>query len=197
MNIYGHIPGYIPRLSPPSRNRTTRSSFSYLLFFFRPIDKTLLASPVSLALTLSTSLKSTDHFPTALNLVLRLLGLDAHAHCLSTMKALIRPVSIHAASSPIETIVFFFVLSTLAYFHVLSAIKHSSFFAPTSLPPLRPSHALWHNGDWATVQESEWHSTLAHPSHVPAVDLQQLVMSFDARTAKKVYFSYPCLIYMH
>ncbi|KAF8271883.1 hydroxymethylglutaryl-coenzyme A reductase-domain-containing protein [Lactarius quietus] len=100
------------------------------------------------------------------------------------MRALIRPISTHAASSPIETIVFFFVLATLAYFHVLSAIKHSSFFAPTSLPPLRPSHALWHNGDWATVQESEWYS--AQRSHVTAVDLQQLVMSFDARTAKKI-----------
>ena len=111
------------------------------------------------------------------------------------MRALIRPISVHAASSPIETIVFFFVLATLAYFHVLSAIKHSSFFAPTSLPPLRPSHALWHNGDWVTVQESEWYS--AHRSHVTAVDLQQLVMSFDARTAKKVDFSHSCLIYVH
>ena len=111
------------------------------------------------------------------------------------MRALIRPISIHAASSPIETIVFFFVLATLAYFHVLSAIKHSSFFSPTSLPPLRPSHALWHNGDWVIVQESEWYS--AHRSHVTAVDLQQLVMSFDARTAKKVYFGYSCLIFAH
>jgi len=100
------------------------------------------------------------------------------------MRALIRPISIHAASSPIETIVFFFVLATLAYFHVLSAIKHSSFFAPTSLPSLRPSHARWHNGDWATVQEGEWYSALR--SHVTTVDLQQLVMSFEARTAKKI-----------
>jgi len=37
------------------------------------------------------------------------------------------PISIHAASSPIETIVFFFVLAMLSYFHVLAAIKHSSF----------------------------------------------------------------------
>jgi hydroxymethylglutaryl-CoA reductase (NADPH) len=109
------------------------------------------------------------------------------------MRAVIRPISIHAASSPIETIVFFFVLATLAYFHVLSAIKHSSFFAPTSLPPLRPSHARWHNGDWATVQESEWYTALR--SHVTAVDLQQLVMSFEARTAKKVYLTCSCLIY--
>ena len=39
----------------------------------------------------------------------------------------IRPISIHAASSPIETIMFFFVLAMLLYFCVLAAIKHSSF----------------------------------------------------------------------
>jgi len=37
------------------------------------------------------------------------------------------PISIHAASLPIETIVFFFVLAMLLYFHVLATIKHSSF----------------------------------------------------------------------
>jgi hydroxymethylglutaryl-CoA reductase (NADPH) len=103
------------------------------------------------------------------------------------MRALIRPVSIHAASSPIETIVFFFVLATLAYFHVLSAIKHSSFFAPTTLPPLRPSHVLWRGDEWTNVPESEWKGALDYPSsRGPTVDLQQLIMSFDARTAKKV-----------
>ncbi|KAH9974056.1 hypothetical protein BGW80DRAFT_1305031 [Lactifluus volemus] len=101
------------------------------------------------------------------------------------MRALIRPVSIHAASSPIETIVFFFVLATLAYFHVLSAIKHSSFFAPTTLPPLRPSHVLWRGDEWTNVPESEWKGALDYPSsRGPTVDLQQLIMSFDARTAK-------------
>ncbi|KAI0264687.1 hydroxymethylglutaryl-coenzyme A reductase-domain-containing protein [Gloeopeniophorella convolvens] len=103
------------------------------------------------------------------------------------MRALIRPISVHAASSPIETIVFFFVLATLAYFHVLSAIKHSSFFAPTSLPRLHPSHVIWHDNEWVNVQEGDWYDAIAHQSkRVPAVDLQQLVMSFDARTAKKV-----------
>jgi hydroxymethylglutaryl-CoA reductase (NADPH) len=102
------------------------------------------------------------------------------------MRALIRPVSIHAASSPIETIVFFFVLATLAYFHVLSAIKHSSFFAPTTLPPLRPSHALWRHNEWVTVPETEWYDALTHQStRVSTIDLQQVTMTFDARTAKK------------
>jgi hydroxymethylglutaryl-CoA reductase (NADPH) len=103
------------------------------------------------------------------------------------MRALIRPVSIHAASSPIETIVFFFVLATLAYFHVLSAIKHSSFFAPTTLPPLRPSHALWRHNEWVTVPETEWYDALTHQStRVSAIDLQQVAMAFDSRTAKKI-----------
>ena len=102
------------------------------------------------------------------------------------MRALIRPISIHAASSPIETIVFFFVVATLAYFHVLSAIKHSSFFAPTTLPPLRPSHAVWRSNEWSTVPETEWYDALAHrSSRASTVDLQQLTMSFDAKTAMK------------
>ena len=108
------------------------------------------------------------------------------------MRALIRPVSIHAASSPIETIVFFFVLATLAYFHVLAAIKHSSFFAPTSPPPFRPSHALWRGNEWVTVPEVQWHDVLAHQStHASAIELQQLALSFDTRTAKKARAGLP------
>jgi len=102
------------------------------------------------------------------------------------MRALIRPISIHAASSPIETIVFFFVLATLSYFHVLSAIKHSSFFAPSTLPPLRPSHALWRGNEWVPIPETEYDALVHQFPRVPVVDLQQFTMSFDARTAKKV-----------
>ncbi|KAJ8474951.1 hypothetical protein ONZ45_g15777 [Pleurotus djamor] len=42
-------------------------------------------------------------------------------------RTLLRPFAIYAAYSPIETIVFFFVVGTLAYFHILSAIKTSAF----------------------------------------------------------------------
>src|SRR6266576_3332576 len=105
------------------------------------------------------------------------------------MRALIRPVSLHAASSPIETIVFFFVVATLAYFQVLSSIKHSSFFAPSTPAPLRPSHALWRGNEWVTVPETEWYDGLAHRSS--AIDLQQLTMSFDTKTAKKVRTAFP------
>jgi len=47
---------------------------------------------------------------------------------------------------PIETIVVFFVGGTLAYFHILHAIKHSAFLATPALPPayalLRPHTPL-------------------------------------------------------
>ncbi|KAI0064909.1 hypothetical protein BV25DRAFT_1799483 [Artomyces pyxidatus] len=103
------------------------------------------------------------------------------------MRALIRPISVHAASSPIETIVFFFVIATLAYFHVLSAIKHSSFFAPASLPPLRPSHVLLRNDEWVGVKESAWRQASTHADGaVSVLELQQIFMSLDAKAAKKV-----------
>ena len=102
------------------------------------------------------------------------------------MRALIRPISIHAASSPIETIVFFFVLATLSYFHVLSAVKHSSFFAPSTPSPLRSSHALLRGNEWVAVPETEYNALVRQPNRVSVVDLQQLSMSFDDRTAKKV-----------
>jgi len=101
------------------------------------------------------------------------------------MRALIRPISIHAGSSPIETIVFFFVLATLSYFHVLSAVKHSSFFAPSALSPLRPSHALLRGNEWVAVPETEYDALVRQPNHLSVIDLQQLSMSFDGRTAKK------------
>lgn len=102
------------------------------------------------------------------------------------MRALIRPISIHAGSSPIETIVFFFVLATLSYFHVLSAVKHSSFFAPSTLSPLRPSHALLRGNEWVAVPETEHDALVRQPNRLSVIDLQQLSMSFDGRTAKKI-----------
>ncbi|KAL1668641.1 hypothetical protein GGF50DRAFT_96322 [Schizophyllum commune] len=52
------------------------------------------------------------------------------------MRSLLKPLAIQAAYSPIETIVFFFILSTLAYFHILDAIKNSAFFERYPSPPL-------------------------------------------------------------
>ena len=52
------------------------------------------------------------------------------------MRALHCPVARLAAPSPIETIEFFFIVVTLAYFNILSAIKHSSFLSSNIQSPL-------------------------------------------------------------
>ncbi|KIY64724.1 hypothetical protein CYLTODRAFT_492869 [Cylindrobasidium torrendii FP15055 ss-10] len=97
------------------------------------------------------------------------------------MRAILRPFVIHAAYSPIETIVFFSIVGTLAYFHVLSAIKHSAFFAASNPITFRPSHALYTHNDWVNVRETTWHhaKSAAEASVVP-VELQQVVYSLDS-----------------
>ncbi|KAH7869130.1 hydroxymethylglutaryl-coenzyme A reductase-domain-containing protein [Lentinula edodes] len=77
------------------------------------------------------------------------------------MRAVLKPFVIHAAYSPIETIVFFSIVGTLAYFHVLSAIKHSAFFAPSYPSILRPSHALLRGNEWVSVRDTFWHHAKA------------------------------------
>lgn len=77
------------------------------------------------------------------------------------MRAILKPFVIHAAYSPIETIVFFSIVGTLAYFHVLSAIKHSAFFAPSYPSILRPSHALLRGNEWVSVRDTFWHHAKA------------------------------------
>ncbi|KAJ7138499.1 hydroxymethylglutaryl-coenzyme A reductase-domain-containing protein [Mycena crocata] len=88
------------------------------------------------------------------------------------MRTLLKPLAIHAAYSPIETIVFLSVVGTLAYLHVLNAIKHSAFFATPA--PLRPAYALYTpKHEWRPVREAVWfrddHST------IPRLDLLQVV----------------------
>lgn len=95
------------------------------------------------------------------------------------MRALLRPLAVHAAYSPIEVIVPFFVLGTLAYFHVLSAIKHSSFFAPTYPSTLRPAHALLRDSDWVGVSESKWQDAASSSGGVLGLELQQIAFSMD------------------
>uniref|UniRef100_A0A0W0GEY0 3-hydroxy-3-methylglutaryl coenzyme A reductase n=1 Tax=Moniliophthora roreri TaxID=221103 RepID=A0A0W0GEY0_MONRR len=98
------------------------------------------------------------------------------------MRALFKPFAIHAAYSPIETIVFFFVLATLAYFHVLSTIKHSTFFAPSHPATLRPAYLLHRNNDWKQVKETVWnlHAKTGSESAVTPIELQQVVFSLDS-----------------
>lgn len=97
------------------------------------------------------------------------------------MRFLLRPFALHAAYTPIETIVFFTIVGTLAYFHILNAIKHSAFLAPHNSPAsLRPAHALFHAGEWVPVRESAWASAAAD-RRATSLELQQLIVSLDSQ----------------
>ena len=96
------------------------------------------------------------------------------------MRAFFKPFARHAAHSPIETIVFFSVIGTLAYFHLLSTIKHSAFLAPSSSLTLRSTHAILRNREWVAVSDAQWveaRSTL--DDTIFPFELQQLIFSFD------------------
>ncbi|KAK7038037.1 3-hydroxy-3-methylglutaryl coenzyme A reductase [Favolaschia claudopus] len=86
------------------------------------------------------------------------------------MRTILKPLAIHAAYSPIETIVFLSVVGTLAYLHILSTVKHSAFLAPP--PPVRSAYALYTH-DWITVPSSVWR----RDDSVPRLDLQQFVFA--------------------
>ncbi|KZT28046.1 hypothetical protein NEOLEDRAFT_1059551 [Neolentinus lepideus HHB14362 ss-1] len=95
------------------------------------------------------------------------------------MRALLRPLARNAISLPIETIVFFFVATTLAYFHVLSVIKHSAWLEPMSAPAIRPANVLMRENEWVGVGESAWMAGTVD-ENVDTVELQQIVFSLDA-----------------
>lgn len=99
------------------------------------------------------------------------------------MRALLRPLSLHTVFSPIETIVFVFVLATLAYFHILDGIKHSSFFAPTFPSTLKPAYARLSGSEWIATNEREWY-TAAKRGQDQAVELQQIVFGLDEKARK-------------
>ncbi|KAG7091853.1 hypothetical protein E1B28_008255 [Marasmius oreades] len=98
------------------------------------------------------------------------------------MRALFKPFAIHAAYSPIETIVFFFILATLAYFHVLSTIKHSTFFASSNPAIIRPAYLLHRQGEWRNVREPLWlrETKAGSENAVIPVELEQVVFSLDS-----------------
>lgn len=98
------------------------------------------------------------------------------------MRALLRPLAKHTVFSPIETIVAVFVAATLAYFHILDGIKHSSFFAPTFPSSLRPAHIRLSRGEWYPISEREWYNAWTHGEQ--ALELQQIVFSVDDKSRK-------------
>ena len=92
------------------------------------------------------------------------------------MRAPLLPLTRRAVFSPIETIVCFAIIGTLAYFHVLSAIKHSAFFAPTFPSTLRTAHALLRDGEWVGV-DADWYGRRVSDPSSRAVELQQVILS--------------------
>ncbi|TFK49351.1 hypothetical protein OE88DRAFT_1646394 [Heliocybe sulcata] len=95
------------------------------------------------------------------------------------MRALSRPLARNAVSFPIETIVFFFVATTLAYFQLLSVIKHSAWLEPMSAPAVRPANVRIRQGEWDVVGESAWMAGTVD-ENAEAMELQQIVFSLDA-----------------
>ncbi|OCH91254.1 3-hydroxy-3-methylglutaryl-coenzyme A reductase [Obba rivulosa] len=101
------------------------------------------------------------------------------------MRALLRPLATHTVFSPIETIVSVFVLATLAYFHILAGIKHSSFFAPSYPSALRPAHARLSNAEWVGVSQRDWNDAWKHPEDgAKALELQQIVFQLNDQVRK-------------
>ncbi|KAF8589091.1 hypothetical protein K439DRAFT_1528032 [Ramaria rubella] len=75
---------------------------------------------------------------------------------LGIIRPIIRPLAYRSSKFPIETIVATFVFTTLAYFHIVHAIKHSAFLASPSYN-LRPAFALRasHSNSWVTVPDRD------------------------------------------
>ncbi|KAG8216444.1 hydroxymethylglutaryl-coenzyme A reductase-domain-containing protein [Butyriboletus roseoflavus] len=97
------------------------------------------------------------------------------------MRVPLLPLTGRAVYNPIETIVAFFIVCTLAYFRVLSAIKYSAFFAPAFPSTLSTTLALLRDGQWVVDQER--YLKRASNPHTQRLELQQLVFS-RASTAK-------------
>lgn len=99
------------------------------------------------------------------------------------MRAILRPLSTHTVFSPIETVVSVFVLVTLAYFHILSGIKHSSFFASSRPSSLRPAYARLTNGEWVAASSHDWKDAWKNAgSGLDALELQQVVFTLDDKS---------------
>jgi hydroxymethylglutaryl-CoA reductase (NADPH) len=89
------------------------------------------------------------------------------------MRAIPRPLAVRTAFAPIETIVFVFVLATLSYFYILSAIRQSTYFALSTPGTLRPAYALLTDNEWVPVSGKDWFKARVH------LELQPIVFSFD------------------
>ncbi len=113
----------------------------------------------------------------------------------SKMRALFRPFALHAAYTPIETIVFFSIIGTLAYFNILSAIRNSAFLnldpalLNNNYDTVKPAYVMYRLGEWVSVRESVW--VHANVKDEPVLELQQLVFAIDS--AQKVCIPKLCI----
>jgi len=98
------------------------------------------------------------------------------------MRALLLPLTRRAVFYPIEAIVFFAIIGTLAYLHILSTIKHSAFLAPTFPSTLRTAHTLLRDGEWVGVDE-DWYRQRAVSLDARPLELQQILFSLDPAPA--------------
>lgn len=89
------------------------------------------------------------------------------------MRAIPRLFAARTASAPIETIVFVFVLATLSYFYILSAIRRSTYFALSAPNSIRPAYALLTDNEWVPVSGKDRFKAPVQ------LELQPLVFSFD------------------
>ena len=90
------------------------------------------------------------------------------------MRAIARPIAGRTAFAPIETIVSAFVLTTLAYFYLLSIIRQSTYSAFSAPANLKPAYALHTDNEWVPVSGKDWFKTRVH------LELQPIVFSFDS-----------------
>ena len=97
------------------------------------------------------------------------------------MRALLRPLASAAARNPIEVIVLGFIAATLAYFHVLDAIRESTFLSPAIPTSLRPAHALFRDSQWAAVPENVWSAD----GNEERLELQQVVFGLDSSVRRR------------
>ncbi|EJD05369.1 uncharacterized protein FOMMEDRAFT_103364 [Fomitiporia mediterranea MF3/22] len=97
------------------------------------------------------------------------------------MRALLRPLASAAARNPIEAIVLGFIAATLAYFHVLAAIRESTFLSPAIPTSLRPAHALFRDAQWSAVPENVWSAD----GNEERLELQQVVFGLDVNVRRR------------
>jgi len=102
------------------------------------------------------------------------------------MRVIPRPLARRTAFAPIETIVFVFVLVTLAYFRILSVIRQSTFTSLSAPNALRPAYAIFADDAWVPISDNDWFKarTHHHRGYTP-IDLQSLIFSVEGAQGHK------------